>query len=74
MSALDNQERYWRDKQPWLLSCGYQLRARYQPDWIPSWDTNPAANYHVLRGREDFATRGVRVHKYGTHMLRANKH
>ncbi len=35
--ALDESEFYWRDSQPWLETCGYQLRPRYQPDWVPSW-------------------------------------
>lgn len=65
MSTLDDQELYWRDKQSWLQSCGYQLRARYQPDWIPSWATNPAASYSTKRSREDFARRGVSAHNYG---------
>ncbi|KAG8791254.1 hypothetical protein FRC12_009735 [Ceratobasidium sp. 428] len=27
----------WVSFQPHLLSKGYQLRPRYQPDWVPSW-------------------------------------
>ncbi|EIN06270.1 hypothetical protein PUNSTDRAFT_39424, partial [Punctularia strigosozonata HHB-11173 SS5] len=30
-------EYFWRDHYNWLKSCGYCLRARYHPDWIPSW-------------------------------------
>jgi hypothetical protein len=30
-------EEMWVSFQPYLLSKGYQLRPRYQPDWIPSW-------------------------------------
>ncbi|KAG6871495.1 hypothetical protein C0992_011122, partial [Termitomyces sp. T32_za158] len=30
-------EVFWADLQPYLLSCGYQLRPRYRPDWVPSW-------------------------------------
>ncbi|QRV87097.1 kinase domain protein [Ceratobasidium sp. AG-Ba] len=30
-------EMRWVSLQPYLLSRGYQLRPRYQPDWIPSW-------------------------------------
>jgi hypothetical protein len=74
MSVLDDQELYWRDKQPWLQSCGYQLRARFQPDWIPSWTTKPAANYSELWTREDYARGGVRAQKYAKHMLRADKY
>jgi hypothetical protein len=30
-------EQFWVDIQPWLKSCGYTLRDRYQPDWAASW-------------------------------------
>lgn len=30
-------EERWVSFQPYLLSKGYRLRARYQPDWTPSW-------------------------------------
>ncbi|KAJ7261894.1 kinase-like domain-containing protein [Mycena rebaudengoi] len=35
--ALLPDEIFWRDHQIWLQSCGYMLRPRYHPDWIPSW-------------------------------------
>ncbi|KAJ7680937.1 kinase-like domain-containing protein [Mycena polygramma] len=38
---LSPREIFWRDHQPWLRECGYELRPRYQPDWIPSWRTDP---------------------------------
>ncbi|KAG6894989.1 hypothetical protein C0993_010348 [Termitomyces sp. T159_Od127] len=34
---LSIDEKFWADHQPYLLSRGYQLRPRYQPDWVPSW-------------------------------------
>jgi hypothetical protein len=34
---LTTREKFWRDQQPWLKAAGYMLRARYQPDWVPSW-------------------------------------
>jgi len=34
-------EIFWRDYQPWLKEQGYTLRARYQPDWVPSWEKHP---------------------------------
>uniref|UniRef100_A0A8H7XMQ5 Protein kinase domain-containing protein n=1 Tax=Psilocybe cubensis TaxID=181762 RepID=A0A8H7XMQ5_PSICU len=55
---LDSEETFWRDLQPWLFSRGYQLRARYQPDWIPSWVTNPPAERYEVRQREDNVRRG----------------
>ncbi|KAJ6489430.1 hypothetical protein DFH09DRAFT_948109 [Mycena vulgaris] len=30
-------EYFWVKTQPFLLSVGYRLRPRYEPDWIPSW-------------------------------------
>ncbi|CAE6391391.1 unnamed protein product [Rhizoctonia solani] len=30
-------EEMWVSFQPYLLSKGYRLRPRYQPDWTPSW-------------------------------------
>ena len=34
---LSKGEKYWRDHYDWLLQCGYQLRPRYRPGWVPSW-------------------------------------
>ncbi len=34
---LDELEIYWRDRYDWLQQCGYTLRPRYKPDWVPSW-------------------------------------
>ncbi|GLB34249.1 putative protein kinase [Lyophyllum shimeji] len=42
---LREHEEPWRDRYAFLLSKGYQLRARYEPDWSPSWltvDIDPA--------------------------------
>ncbi|KAJ7162129.1 hypothetical protein C8R46DRAFT_1000083 [Mycena filopes] len=39
---LSKGEIYWRDHQPWLKECGYILRPRYQPDWVPSWRKDPS--------------------------------
>jgi hypothetical protein len=38
--VLHKGEAFWRDRQPWLRERGYELRARYQPDWKPSWQVN----------------------------------
>lgn len=35
---LATREHFWVDHQPFLLSRGYQLRPRYDPGWIPSWE------------------------------------
>ncbi|CAE6455888.1 unnamed protein product [Rhizoctonia solani] len=40
LSSVDKRsgvEERWVSYQPYLLSKGYRLRQRYQPDWIPSW-------------------------------------
>ncbi|KAJ7026151.1 kinase-like domain-containing protein [Mycena alexandri] len=36
-SPLHRSEKAWVNFQPFLSSRGYELRARYHPDWIPSW-------------------------------------
>lgn len=30
----------WRNMQPWLNEKGYQLRPRFRPGWVPSWEGN----------------------------------
>ncbi|KAG8733113.1 hypothetical protein FRC10_000418, partial [Ceratobasidium sp. 414] len=35
-------ENRWVSFQPYLLAKGYQLRPRYQPDWVPSWEVTGA--------------------------------
>ncbi|EJD43044.1 hypothetical protein AURDEDRAFT_114882 [Auricularia subglabra TFB-10046 SS5] len=35
--ALGPEEKPWRDRVPFLLTKGYRLRARFQPNWVPSW-------------------------------------
>ncbi|KAJ7054436.1 hypothetical protein C8F01DRAFT_490286 [Mycena amicta] len=34
-------ELFWVENQPYLLSVGYKLRPRYHPDWKPSWILDP---------------------------------
>ncbi|KIM39257.1 hypothetical protein M413DRAFT_447205 [Hebeloma cylindrosporum] len=34
-------EMFWVSLQPHLLSRGYRLRPRYDPNWIPSWTNSP---------------------------------
>ncbi|KAF7291039.1 Protein kinase domain-containing protein [Mycena chlorophos] len=38
---LNPVEEYWRDHYEWLKDCGYELRPRFRPDWIPSWRVDP---------------------------------
>lgn len=35
---LVDYELFWRDSYEWLKSRGYLLRARYEPNWKPSWE------------------------------------
>jgi len=35
--GLSQSEVWWRDRYRALESCGYKLRPRYHPDWVPSW-------------------------------------
>ncbi|KAJ6507307.1 kinase-like domain-containing protein [Mycena vitilis] len=37
-------EVYWRDHHDWLKECGYLLRPRFRPGWIPSWKLDPPKN------------------------------
>ncbi|KAF7797599.1 hypothetical protein EIP86_008799 [Pleurotus ostreatoroseus] len=35
---LGPNELWWSDQAGWLKEHGYQLRPRYQPGWVPSWE------------------------------------
>ncbi|KAJ7203606.1 hypothetical protein GGX14DRAFT_150365 [Mycena pura] len=39
-AELSNPEIFWRDNYEHILDCGYRLRPRYKPDWVPSWKTD----------------------------------
>ncbi|KAJ7087951.1 kinase-like domain-containing protein [Mycena belliarum] len=45
---LRDVEKTWVSYYPFLLSRGYRLRPRYDPDWIPSW-TLPGKKLHPSR-------------------------
>ena len=34
---LTENELWWTRHFQWLKDCGYLLRPRYAPDWVPSW-------------------------------------
>lgn len=36
----DSREIWWSNHSEWLKNRGYLLRARYAPDWVPSWKTS----------------------------------
>ncbi|KAJ6456372.1 hypothetical protein C8R45DRAFT_844991 [Mycena sanguinolenta] len=39
-------EIFWRDHQVWLQECGYMLRPRYRPHWVPSWLGSKKVPWH----------------------------
>ncbi|KAL1661238.1 hypothetical protein GGF50DRAFT_129666 [Schizophyllum commune] len=43
-SMIWDSERWWINHRPWLESCGYMLRPRYQPGWEPSWHSEKDKN------------------------------
>ncbi|GJJ14673.1 hypothetical protein Clacol_008939 [Clathrus columnatus] len=45
------QEEFWIEHQRWLESCGYMLRPRYHPDWIPSWKSSKKKSYTFEDGQ-----------------------
>ncbi|KAJ7140477.1 kinase-like domain-containing protein [Mycena crocata] len=38
---LNEGEQYWVAHHDWLKECGYMLRPRFRPGWIPSWVNDP---------------------------------
>jgi hypothetical protein len=45
-AVLNDCELFWRDHQKWLEGCGYSLRPRYTPGWVPSWPKESTDWYH----------------------------
>ncbi|KAF8154915.1 hypothetical protein B0H34DRAFT_543251 [Crassisporium funariophilum] len=37
LGKLEKWEEFWVGVYPFLLSKGYRLRPRYDPEWLPSW-------------------------------------
>ncbi|KAJ6594505.1 hypothetical protein B0H19DRAFT_1095819 [Mycena capillaripes] len=58
IGTLRPKDIYWRDIQPWLEKQGYMLRARYRPNWVPSWkDTGKyAPDYEDFFPAEHYQT------------------
>ncbi|RDX54901.1 hypothetical protein OH76DRAFT_1429087 [Lentinus brumalis] len=48
--GLSGLEVYWRDRYNWLHTVGYQLRPRYKPDWIPSWQASKRSRFKCEDG------------------------
>ncbi|TFK65337.1 hypothetical protein BDN72DRAFT_824638 [Pluteus cervinus] len=41
LSDRDPEDDIWRENYDWLEAHGYQLRRRWHPDWVPSWEASP---------------------------------
>jgi len=42
---LSENELWWTRHFQWLKDCGYLLRPRYAPDWVPSWRGTKKGRY-----------------------------
>ena len=58
--GLATAEVFWRDHYNWLRECGYLLRPRYAPDWIPSWERDARKGEPYYR-YEDAQMSAVRI-------------
>ncbi|KAK6984973.1 kinase domain-containing protein [Favolaschia claudopus] len=58
-------EKKWVEMQPFLLSAGYKLRPRYDPNWFPSWKVPGAERTWQddhLSSFKDNALDAIRIH------------
>ncbi|KAG6808235.1 hypothetical protein H0H93_000387 [Arthromyces matolae] len=53
---LLNSEKHWVHYQPFLLSRGYKLRPRYDPNWEPSWKGSDMSSPYDVFQYEDART------------------
>ncbi|OSD07008.1 hypothetical protein PYCCODRAFT_1449738 [Trametes coccinea BRFM310] len=49
---LSSDEIWWQDHQVWLEQCGYMLRPRYRPGWVPSWVGTKRTQYMCEDGQD----------------------
>ncbi|KAK0464360.1 uncharacterized protein EV420DRAFT_1038122 [Desarmillaria tabescens] len=49
-AKLFSSEIFWRDHAAWLKECGYELRPRLRPGWVPSWTGTKKAPYNCEDG------------------------
>lgn len=61
---LNSSEIFWRDHQKWLESCGYMLRPRYKPDWVPSWKDSKDKDWILSEDGRPFMVRRANVHAH----------
>lgn len=48
---LTKSERWWSQHYEWLKGCGYLLRPRYEPGWVPSWQGTRKNRFKCEDGR-----------------------
>lgn len=36
-TTLARAEMVWRSRYEWLKDCGFELRPKFRPDWVPPW-------------------------------------
>ena len=51
IGTLFRSEVWWRDHYDDIRLCGYQLRPRYQPGWVPSWKESNKDFFSVEDGQ-----------------------
>ncbi|KAF8504137.1 kinase-like domain-containing protein [Hysterangium stoloniferum] len=54
-------EYFWVRLQPWLASCGYMLRPRYHPGWIPSWRGTKKFSFSCEDGHRSVLLDAIRI-------------
>ncbi|KDQ55756.1 hypothetical protein JAAARDRAFT_180569 [Jaapia argillacea MUCL 33604] len=57
-TRLLSYEKFWRDHYTWLQTCGYTLRPRYHPEWVPSWK-GTKKNWVFCEDAQDFPLRQI---------------
>ncbi|TFK92760.1 hypothetical protein K466DRAFT_562133, partial [Polyporus arcularius HHB13444] len=55
--GLRGMEVYWAHRYEFLNSAGYQLRPRYRPGWVPSWQASKKSRWDVEDGVTLFVER-----------------
>ena len=46
LEELDSRENWWHNCYEQLGAQGYVLRARYAPNWVPSWKNDKKKSWH----------------------------
>jgi hypothetical protein len=55
--VLRGSELFWSGHQKWLEDCGYMLRPRYLPGWVPSWEGKKKSWFDSEDGQFDLVSR-----------------